>query len=46
MLGWLLLDRGDLDGAGRRFEAALGDRDAEVVTSVRAGLSEIAARRP
>jgi hypothetical protein len=41
MLGWILLDQGDLDGAGRLFAAAANDRVSNVRQSARSGLAEI-----
>lgn len=45
MLGWLLLEDGDLAGAERRFAAARDDSVPAVSSSARAGLEEIARRR-
>jgi TolA-binding protein len=45
MLGWILLDAGDLEGATRRFWAAAQDRVDEVRQSARAGLELAKLRR-
>jgi TolA-binding protein len=41
MLGWLLLDAGDLDGAAARFTAATADAVPAVRTGARAGLDAV-----
>jgi len=41
-LGWLLLERGDLDGARARFQAARRDGSARVRASAEAGLQALA----
>ena len=41
MLGWILIDRGDLDGAARRFAAAAKDCVSNVRQSARVGLGEV-----
>ena len=41
MLGWLLLERRELDEAARRFRAAASDPDPAVRDSARAGLVEL-----
>jgi TolA-binding protein len=41
MLGWLLLERGDREGAGRRFQAALDDRSPAVRRSAAEGLEAV-----
>jgi TolA-binding protein len=41
MLGWLLLEAGDREGAARRFRAATGDPDPRVAESAAAGLRAI-----
>ncbi len=46
MLGWLLIESQDLDGARRRFEAAVDDLAADVRASAQAGLAEVTRRRP
>ncbi len=43
MLGWMLVDARELGEAGRRFQAALDDSNAEVRASARAGLDALAA---
>jgi TolA-binding protein len=45
MLGWILLDEGELEGAARRFSVAARDPGDEVRRSARAGLEQVAARR-
>ncbi|MBI5481023.1 MAG: tetratricopeptide repeat protein, partial [Deltaproteobacteria bacterium] len=45
ILGWLLLDDGDLAGAERRLTAAARDPVPKVRDSARAGLAELARRR-
>lgn len=45
MLGWLLLDAGDLDGADARFRAAAGDPADSVRASSRKGLETALQRR-
>jgi len=45
MLGWILIDAGDYDEAGRRFHAAIGDASAAVRQSARAGLDALAKSR-
>jgi TolA-binding protein len=45
MLGRLLLDAGNLDGAEARFRAALSDPGARIRASAQAGLSAIADKR-
>jgi hypothetical protein len=45
MLGWLLLDAGDLDGAEARFHAAEDDKVDSVRASAAKGLKAIAKRR-
>jgi hypothetical protein len=45
MLGWILLERGDVDGAERRFRAAADDPVQTVRTSARRGLEAVAASR-
>ena len=45
MLGWLLLDEGDVDGAGRAFRAAAADPAEAVRRSAQKGLGVIAARQ-
>ncbi len=42
MLGWMLVDARELSEAGRRFQAALDDANAEVRASARAGLDALA----
>jgi TolA-binding protein len=44
MLGWLLVDTGDLAGAERRFRAAENDPVDAVRASARKGLRAIASR--
>ena len=41
MLGWILIDQGDLDGAAPLFAAAANDRVSNVRQSARSGLAEI-----
>ncbi len=45
MVGWLLVEAKDLDGAKRRFAVAVNDADAEVRASASAGLAELARLR-
>ena len=45
MLGWLLLEEGDLEGARRLFAGAADDRVSEVRRSARAGLDAIDRKR-
>jgi hypothetical protein len=45
MLGWILLDEGELEDAARRFSVAARDPGDEVRRSARAGLEQVAARR-
>ena len=45
MLGWVLLETNDLEGAKRRFDAAVTDPAPEVRASAAAGLDEVAQRR-
>jgi hypothetical protein len=45
MLGWLLIEAGDLDEAGRRFAAALHDPVTSVRTSAEKGLAAVTAMR-
>jgi TolA-binding protein len=45
MLGWLLVEAGDLAGAERRFHAAAGDPDPTVQRSAGAGLAAVEAAR-
>jgi hypothetical protein len=45
ILGWLLLDRGDLDAAETRFRAAANDRVDAVRTSANKGLDATTLRR-
>jgi outer membrane protein assembly factor BamD (BamD/ComL family) len=45
ILGWLLLDDGDLAGAERRLTAAARDPVPKVRDSARAGLAEVSRRR-
>ncbi len=44
MLGWALLDEGDLTGAATHFRAAARDKVSEVRASGEAGLAAITAR--
>ncbi len=46
MLGWLLLEGRDLDGAKQRFQAALTDPAADVRASAEAGLAELPRQSP
>jgi TolA-binding protein len=46
MLGWMLIDAGDTDGARRAFERAVGDRVDRVRASARSGLGHLAGSRP
>ncbi len=46
MLGWLLLEGKDLDGAKRRFQAAIADPAEDVRASAQAGLAEISFQSP
>ena len=45
LLGGLLLDQGDLDGAETQFQRAVGDPADRLRTRARAGLAEVARRR-
>ena len=45
MLGWILLEEGDLDGARRLFAGAADDRVSEVRQSARTGLEAIDRKR-
>lgn len=45
MLGWQLVEAGDLDAAQRRFEAAVGSGGVTAQVSGRRGLAELARRR-
>jgi len=45
MLGWLLLDAGDLDAAEARFRSAAADKAAHVRQAAAKGLEAIASRR-
>jgi hypothetical protein len=45
MLGWLLVDAGDLDAAEQQFQRAATDPVTRVRTSAESGLAEIARRR-
>ena len=45
MLGWLLVDSGDLGEAERRFRAAVDDRVPSIRESARKGLEAVAGRR-
>jgi TolA-binding protein len=45
MLGWILLDLGDVDGAARQFSVGARDRVDDVRRSARAGLEQVRARR-
>lgn len=45
LLGWILLERGDLDGAERRFRAAEADPVASVRTSARKGIDAVQTTR-
>jgi ferric-dicitrate binding protein FerR (iron transport regulator) len=45
MLGWLLLQEGDLEGASRLFASAVDDRVSEVRRSARTGLDAIGRKR-
>ncbi|MBI5525824.1 MAG: tetratricopeptide repeat protein [Deltaproteobacteria bacterium] len=45
MLGWLLFEAGDLDGAAGRFNDAAGDKVQRVRESARAGLEAVAKAR-
>jgi hypothetical protein len=45
MLGWILLEEGDLEGARRLFAAAADDRVSEVRRSARTGLDAIDRKR-
>ncbi len=45
MVGWLLLDAGDLDGAAARFTLAAGDHADQARRSGREGLQAVARRR-
>jgi len=45
MLGWLLLEDGDVDGAARALTVAEDDRSASVRARAEAGLVEVARRR-
>jgi hypothetical protein len=46
MLGWLLVDAGDLAGAACRFRAAEDDRVYAVRASARKGLRALATQAP
>lgn len=45
MLGWILLEDGDLDDAARRFGAAQNDRAGDVRQSAQMGLDAVAHKR-
>lgn len=45
MLGWILIDQGDLNGAAQRFASALRDPGAEVRQSANEGLRAVDRRR-
>ena len=45
MLGWILMDQGDLDGASRRFATATRDPGGAVRKSANEGLRAVARRR-
>ena len=44
MLGWLLFDAGDVDGAGRQFRVGLADRSARVRASAQTGMARLSER--
>lgn len=46
MLGWLLFEGKDLEGAKHRFQVALADPAEDVRASAAAGLTEIAQQKP
>jgi TolA-binding protein len=45
LLGWILLEAADLDGAERRFRQAAGDRVPKIRESASRGLTEIERKR-